>query len=290
MRRLLLAGALAVAVHGYLLGREPDWLKRRPLDRPNPPVITMTLTHLLPPAPEPKPLASPPIIPLKKSAGVPKMETPRPEEPKPVPRPIPIKKAKKESRKMPKPKKKDARRPEKRARPKEKATEPEPRPIMASFQPKKEIQTKPAPDIPVLSKSGPVSEPRGPEVTERPSDPLFEIPDDVLAETRSAKRTNMASLPPVEPIRQARPAYMKNPRPEYPGLARRRGYQGTTILEVLVGRTGRVMGIRVLKSSGYRILDDAAVDSVKTWLFEPGTKGDEKVEMWVRVPMRFELK
>jgi len=30
--------------------------------------------------------------------------------------------------------------------------------------------------------------------------------------------------------------------------------------------------------------------SVRGWLFEPGIKGDKKLDMWVRVPIRFELK
>jgi hypothetical protein len=32
------------------------------------------------------------------------------------------------------------------------------------------------------------------------------------------------------------------------------------------------------------------VASVKAWLFEPGMRGDEKVEMWVKIPIRFQLK
>ncbi|MCK4893050.1 MAG: energy transducer TonB, partial [Calditrichia bacterium] len=33
-----------------------------------------------------------------------------------------------------------------------------------------------------------------------------------------------------------------------------------------------------------------ALASVKNWSFEPGMRGDEKVEMWVKVPIRFQLK
>jgi len=46
----------------------------------------------------------------------------------------------------------------------------------------------------------------------------------------------------------------------------------------------------VFKSSGFPILDRAALDSVKTWSFVPGRRVDKIVEMWVKVPIRFELK
>ena len=91
-------------------------------------------------------------------------------------------------------------------------------------------------------------------------------------------------------IREARPLYRSNPPPKYPAVARRRGFQGNVDLEVLVGPIGNVLDLRVLSSSGYPILDRAAETAVKNWTFEPGMIGQEKVEMWVMVPIRFELK
>ena len=89
---------------------------------------------------------------------------------------------------------------------------------------------------------------------------------------------------------EAVPLYKVNPLPEYPRIARKRGYQGTVVLEVLVDQNGRVGDLRLFTSSGYSILDRKAMASVKGWLFEPGMKGDKKLDMWVRVPVRFELK
>lgn len=90
-------------------------------------------------------------------------------------------------------------------------------------------------------------------------------------------------------IRKVQPFYRTNPRPKYPRIARTRGYQGNVVLEVLVDRQGEVSDLRVFKSSGYSILDKAAEEAVKNWLFEPGMIGKEKVAMWVRIPVRFEL-
>jgi protein TonB len=90
-------------------------------------------------------------------------------------------------------------------------------------------------------------------------------------------------------VQEATPLYRRNPVPEYPLIARRRGYQGTVVLEVLVSRDGKVKELNLSASSGHSVLDQAALASVKGWLFDPGTRGGEKVEMWVKVPVRFEL-
>lgn len=91
-------------------------------------------------------------------------------------------------------------------------------------------------------------------------------------------------------VRKAIPLYRVNPLPKYPRIARKRGYQGTVVFDVLVDQNGRVGDLRLFTSSGYSILDRSAMASVKGWLFKPGMKGDKKLDMWVRVPVRFELK
>jgi len=105
----------------------------------------------------------------------------------------------------------------------------------------------------------------------------------------AAKQT--ASIPTsYGMIFEAKPIYRSNPSPKYPRIARIRGYQGHVLLDVLVDRDGNVQDLKVFKSSGYPLLDRAAASSVKQWLFEPGRVGEKKVAMWVRVPIRFELK
>jgi protein TonB len=87
----------------------------------------------------------------------------------------------------------------------------------------------------------------------------------------------------------AKPLYRKNPTPNYPRRARRKGYQGNVILEVLVDEKGNVRDLKVFKSSGYESLDRSALTSVRKWLFEPGTRNGQTAKMWVRVPIRFQL-
>jgi len=102
----------------------------------------------------------------------------------------------------------------------------------------------------------------------------------------------LATALPAKPItiKEARPAYRENPPPPYPGSARRRGVEGSVLLEVLVDSNGKVEQVKIFKSSGHRVLDRAALKAVGAWVFEPGMIGDRPVGMWVRVPIRFELK
>jgi protein TonB len=91
-------------------------------------------------------------------------------------------------------------------------------------------------------------------------------------------------------LKLALPLYKQNEPPLYPLKARRLGYEGIVMLKVLIDDNGRVDDLRVLKSSGHRVLDRAALSAVKKWLFEPGTENGVKKKMWVKIPVRFDLK
>ncbi len=110
-----------------------------------------------------------------------------------------------------------------------------------------------------------------------------------MGSTESSSESYEAK-PTLLPVLQAQPLYKKNPPPRYPSQARRRRHQGTVHIEVLVNTAGRVSDLKVQTSSGYGSLDKAALAAVRKWHFEPGTRGSQKIEMWVRVPVRFELR
>ena len=98
------------------------------------------------------------------------------------------------------------------------------------------------------------------------------------------------AMPPVSRIiKEAVPLYKENPAPGYPMQAKKKGYEGTVVLEVLVTKEGKAGKVSVFQSSRYSLLDESAVSSVKKWRFEPGKRGDEKVDMTVKIPIRFQL-
>ena len=108
------------------------------------------------------------------------------------------------------------------------------------------------------------------------------------AESQAVQEKEGAVLPGT--FQMAYPRYQLNTPPTYPGLARKRGQEGTVILQVLVNREGRVDDLKIDTSSNSTLLDRAAVTAVRKWTFEPGRRGEERVPMWVRVPVTFKLK
>ena len=63
-----------------------------------------------------------------------------------------------------------------------------------------------------------------------------------------------------------------HPRPDYPVAARRTGLQGQGYFRLYFGRDGRVTNIKVLKSTGHQMLDDAAMAGFIQWHAKPGPR------------------
>ena len=76
-------------------------------------------------------------------------------------------------------------------------------------------------------------------------------------------------------------------QPPYPRLAVRLGQEGTTRLVVEINPQGEVVAISLHKSSGFAVLDKAAIAAVQEWKFIPptGVTGTSKA----LVPVRFKL-
>ncbi len=64
------------------------------------------------------------------------------------------------------------------------------------------------------------------------------------------------------------------PKPSYPGMAIRNHYQGTATVEFTADAAGNISDVKLLHSSGYTVLDNAAVEVVKSqWRFNRGKPG-----------------
>jgi protein TonB len=163
--------------------------------------------------------------------------------------------------------------------------------VVKKFKPKPIVKTPPKKtvQIPVQLKENGVSKTIPEEIIEK-SESHINTEQTESQTTLKATKQSTSALSSLKIIHEAIPIYRSNPSPRYPRIARMRGYQGNVLLDVLVNKNGKVHDLRIFKSSGYPLLDKAATSTVKNWLFEPGMIGDEKVDMWVRVPIRFELK
>ncbi len=80
-----------------------------------------------------------------------------------------------------------------------------------------------------------------------------------------------------------------NQPPEYPERARRNEFEGRVVLRVQVLPNGTSGAVSVQKSSGYDILDQAALAAVKKWRFVPAKRGETAVSASLDVPIIFRL-
>jgi TonB family protein len=84
-----------------------------------------------------------------------------------------------------------------------------------------------------------------------------------------------------------KPEVIKQGKPEYPELARKAGIEGRVTVEVVIGTTGDVEQVKVVK--GHPILNDAAIEAAKKWKFKPGKQKDKLVKVRMTIPIDFKL-
>ena len=108
-------------------------------------------------------------------------------------------------------------------------------------------------------------------------------------ETGSSARTEAAPLTQSTSPPAFGAAYLNNPKPDYPSLARRLGEEGTVVLRVKVTAQGHVETLHVQQSSGYGPLDAAALNAVRQWTFTPARLAGKPQAGWVLVPIQFSL-
>ena len=82
---------------------------------------------------------------------------------------------------------------------------------------------------------------------------------------------------------------INNPHPPYPLIARKKGFEGKLILEVLVNEDGSVKSTSIRESSGYEILDNVSKKTVEKWIFIPAKKMGQAVKDNIQVPIKFVL-
>jgi periplasmic protein TonB len=84
-------------------------------------------------------------------------------------------------------------------------------------------------------------------------------------------------------------AAFRNKQPVYPPEAVRRAEQGAVFLLIHVSPEGLASGVDVLKSSGYRSLDQAARDAVAAWRFLPAVKDGQPIPFDMPLRVSFQL-
>jgi len=86
------------------------------------------------------------------------------------------------------------------------------------------------------------------------------------------------------------PRIVDGDKPDYPGNARAKGWEGTVKLQILVNTEGRVEDVRIVSGSGYDELDQAARQAVQSWRFSPALQNGAPVAAWATLPIVFDLR
>ena len=94
-----------------------------------------------------------------------------------------------------------------------------------------------------------------------------------------------------EIARQTTPVLVKEVRPIYTKEAREAGIEGIVGVDAVVLKDGTVGDVKINKSLDQKYgLDEQAIKCAKQWLFEPGTKDGQPVDVQVAIEISFRLK
>ena len=84
------------------------------------------------------------------------------------------------------------------------------------------------------------------------------------------------------------PRPLKTPNPHYSKQARKSKYQRTVVLWLVIGPDGLPHNIRVQRSLGLG-LDEEAIKAVRTWRFQPATREGKPVAVHINIEVNFRL-
>ena len=76
---------------------------------------------------------------------------------------------------------------------------------------------------------------------------------------------------------------------EYPRRAKAKDIEGYVVISLLIDKSGKVATAKVIESEPVGIFEDKALQTIKTWLFEPAKYKGKAVDSWANQTIRFEL-
>ncbi|MBX3629551.1 MAG: TonB family protein [Nitrosomonas sp.] len=77
--------------------------------------------------------------------------------------------------------------------------------------------------------------------------------------------------------------------PPYPRISRQLGEYGDVVLRLEVSESGVVRSVQVVSSSGYKRLDEAAIEATRTWRCNPPRQNGHPVSAIALQPFKFVL-
>jgi protein TonB len=141
-------------------------------------------------------------------------------------------------------------------------------------QVKPETKPKPLPKVKPIAKPQPIvdSKPAEPAPivnTPPPSSAVASVPSHSVTQQEEKPRPVVANVGKAN----TKATCISCPHASYPALAKRRQWEGDGRLHLQINAEGMVTQVSVTQSTGYDVLDEAAVDKAKQWRFIEGTAG-----------------
>lgn len=173
-----------------------------------------------------------------------------------------------------------------------------------------EFIAPPTPTVAAQPQSAPKPQPRPsqPQTPQQvqPTTPLDDAPSELVQEAPQPETPQSESTPietPTVAQESAAPPpaqrtqgvstdpspWPSNRSPAYPRASQERNEQGSGVISLRIDAKGRVIEAKISVSSGYVLLDRAALNTFRRWRFKPGLVDGQPAETLVDQPFDFKL-
>ncbi|MDD7805507.1 MAG: energy transducer TonB [Endozoicomonas sp. (ex Botrylloides leachii)] len=109
------------------------------------------------------------------------------------------------------------------------------------------------------------------------------------ASVRAALKKSEVTGVSDEPVETSQADAIKKVSPIYPMRYQRRNIEGRVLLKLLVNEQGLVIRVDIKESSGFKQMDESAVEAAKQWIFKPKQVDGRQVKSWLNLPVKFQL-
>ncbi|HVU28167.1 MAG TPA: energy transducer TonB [Verrucomicrobiae bacterium] len=157
---------------------------------------------------------------------------------------------------------------------------------------------QPAPPKPIVVPPPPKIETPPPKSEEKPqpappSKPEMTVPEPKPIPPPPAPKPVVVPPPQPKPTEEyvaiSEPKYAQRIEPVYPEQAKRWHQQGIVVLSLYINESGALDKIEIVRSSGFPLLDNAAIRAMKMSRFNPALSGSIPIRSRAEVTVTFRL-
>jgi TonB family protein len=117
------------------------------------------------------------------------------------------------------------------------------------------------------------------------------VPPDLTGVDSNTGATAIQGVLAASPVpggRMKEPQLVSRSVPIYPAMAKQNGIEGQVTIDAVIDTTGKLTNMKVV--SGALLLQQAALDSLRNWKYEPGYLDDKPVPVRTSITVKFRLR